>query len=88
MKGDNKEYICPSYTSDTISVSSASVGPPTTSVISPYEPYVNFQWEDKDGATFCKSIGDSFEVVIRWRHNSFLIPSGKAGKDFALELVG
>ena len=52
MKGDNKEYICPSCTSDTILVSFASVGPPALSVISPCELCVDFQWEDKDGETF------------------------------------
>ena len=87
MKGDNKEYICPSCTSVTTLVSSASVGPPTTSVISPCEPCVDFQWGDKDGATFCKLIGDAFEVVVHWRLNSFLVLSGKAGKDFDLELA-
>ena len=43
MKVDNKEYICPSCISVTTLVSSASVGPPTTSVISPCEPCVDFQ---------------------------------------------
>ena len=66
---------------------SGSVETPTTSVISPCEPCVDFQWGDKDGATFCKLIGDAFEVVVHWRLNSFLVPSGKAGKDFDLELA-
>ena len=48
---------------------------------------VDFQWGDKDGETFCKLIGDVFEVVVHWRRNSFLVPSGKAGKDFVLELA-
>ena len=87
MRGDNKEYICPSCTSVTPLVSSVSVGPPTTSVIGPCEPCVDFQWGDKDGATFCKLIGDAFEVVVHWRRNSFLVPSGNAGKDFVLELA-
>ena len=29
----------------------------------------------------------AFEVVVHWRRNSFLVPSGKAGEDFALELA-
>ena len=52
-------------------VSSASVGPLTSSVISPCEPCVDFQWGDKDNETFCKLIGDAFEVKVHWRHNSF-----------------
>ena len=52
MKGDNKEYICPSCISATTLVSSASMGLPNTSVISPCEPCMDFQWGDKNGATF------------------------------------
>ena len=48
---------------------------------------VEFQWGDKDDETFCKLIGDAFEVVVHWRHNSFLVPPGKAGEDFVLELA-
>ena len=47
MKGDNKEYICPSCTSVTTLVNSASMGPPTTSVISPCGPCVDFIGEIK-----------------------------------------
>ena len=32
-------------------------------------------------------LGDTFEVVVYCRHNSFLISSGKAGKDFVLEFA-
>ena len=73
MKDDNMEYICPSCTSDTTLVTSASVGPPTSSVINPCEPCVDFQWGDADGETFCKLIGDGIEVVVHWRFNMFLI---------------
>ena len=66
-------------------ISSASVRPPTTSVVSPCEPCVNFQWEDKDGETLQVGRG-CFEVVVHWRHNGFLVPSGKAGKDFAFRI--
>ena len=64
MKDDNKEYICPSCTSDTNLVSSANVGPLTSSVINLCESCVDFQWRDKDCETFCKFIGDAFEVVV------------------------
>ena len=50
MQRDNKEYIFPSCTLVTPLVSSASVGAPTTSVISPCEPCVDFQWGDKDAS--------------------------------------
>ena len=48
---------------------------------------MEFQRGDKDGETFYKLIGDAFEVVVYWRCNSFLVPSGKAGEDFVLELA-
>ena len=50
---------------------------------------VDLQWGDKDGETFCKLIRDAFEAVhvVHWRHNGFLVPSSKAGKDFVLELA-
>ena len=86
MKVD-KEYICPSCTPAATPVSSASVGPHTSSAAYTCEPCVDFQWGDKDGETFCKLIRDAFEVVVHWRRNSFLIPSGKAGRDFVLELA-
>ena len=28
---------------------------------------------------------DAFDIVPHWRRNSFLVPCGKAGKDFVLE---
>ena len=34
---------------------------------------------------FSKLIRDAFDVVPHWRRDSFLVPSGKAGKDFVLE---
>ena len=74
MKNDNMEYICLSYTSDTTLVSSASVSPPTSSVINPCKPCVDFQCVDKDGKTYCKLIGCAFEVMVHWRRNSFYFP--------------
>ena len=88
MKEDNKEYICPSCTSVTSLMSSASV----RHLLHLLLIHVNLVWifsgeTAKDGATFCKLIGDAFEVVVHWRHNRFLVTSGKAGKDFVLELA-
>jgi len=30
---------------------------------------------------------DTYEDVVHWRRNSFLVPSGKSGKEFVLELA-
>ena len=83
----DEEYVCPSCSSNTTSVSSISVGPHTSSVIHSCEPCVDFQWGDSDGKTFCELIRDAFEVVVHWRCNNFLVPSGKAGNNFVLELA-
>ena len=48
---------------------------------------MEFQWGDKDGETYCKLIVDAFGVMVQWRRNSFLVPSGKDGEDFVLELA-
>ena len=49
--------------------------------------HVNLVWIFSREITFCKLLVDAFEVVVHWRHNSFLVPSGKVGKDFVLELA-
>ena len=67
-------------------MSSASVAPHICLITS--KPCVDFQCGDKDGETFCELIRDASEVVVHWRHNSVLVPSGKAGKDFVLECIG
>jgi len=36
---------------------------------------------------FCKSVKDAHEEVMHWKRNCFLLPSGRVGKDFALELA-
>ena len=56
------------------------MSPHISSVIYPSKPCVDFQWGDKDGEIFCELIRDAFEVVVHWRRNSFLVPSGKAGR--------
>ena len=74
-------------------LSSASVAPPTSSVFYPYEASADFQW----GIIYSYSYmwwnclwvekGYAFEVIVHQMTNSFLVPSGKAGKDFVLELT-
>ena len=46
-----------------------------------------FRWGDRDGAEFVKCVREAYNEVVHWRRNIFLVPSGKAGKDFVLELT-
>ena len=50
-------------------------------------PYTNFQWGDISGQTFYNFILSTYEEVVHWRINIFLVPFGKAGKCFVLELA-
>ena len=53
----------------------------------PTDPCVEFQWGEIDGTTVVESINDAYEEVIHWKRNSFLVPSGRIGKEFVLELA-
>lgn len=43
-------------------------------------PY--FQWGNHDGMVFCAEVSTTYEEVIHWRRNLFLVPSGSTGKAF------
>ena len=47
----------------------------------------NFTWGCNDGRTFCESINAAYNEAVHWRRNIFKVPSGKAGKEFTLELA-
>ena len=61
--------------------------PSSPTAFYPSTPCTGFQWGDKDGDTLCQLMRDAYETVVHWRRNSFLIPSGKAGKGFVMELA-
>ena len=61
--------------------------PSSPTIFYPSTPCMGFQWGDKDGDSLCQLMRDAYETVVHWRRNSFLIPSGKAGKDFVMELA-
>ena len=50
------------------------------------EPCVNFVWGEVDGAIFSRLVSEAYEEVVHWRHNIFLVPSGKSGNNFVIEL--
>ena len=47
----------------------------------------DFQWGDISGGQFCEFIVSAYKEVVHWRPNVFMIPFGKAGKSFVLELA-
>ncbi len=46
-----------------------------------------FSWGDISGAVFCQQISTAFCEIVKWRRNIFLVPTGKAGKNFLKELT-
>ena len=61
--------------------------PSSPTAFYPSTSCTSFQWGDKDGDTLCQLMRDAYETVVHWRRNSFLIPSGKAGIGFVMELA-
>ena len=52
-----------------------------------FTPSGDFQWGDISGRQFCEFIVSTYEEVVHWRPNVFMIPFGKAGKSFLRELA-
>ena len=47
----------------------------------------NFQWGRINGEVFSQQITRSYEEIVKWKRNVFLVPSGKVGKSFIQELA-
>ena len=47
----------------------------------------NFQWGRINGEVFSQQITRSYEEIVKWKRNFFLVPSGKVGKSFIQELA-
>ena len=54
----------------------------------PYQEaaYTNFEWGTLSGEDFAHVIHSAYSEVVHWRRNVFLVPSGKTGKAFVVEL--
>ena len=88
METDAEEFICPTCSSPTARSCVVTANDPCSNAsFYPSDPCVDFQWGDIDGATFSQLMRDTYEEVVHWRRNNFLVPSGKSGKDFVLELA-
>ena len=79
-------FICPTCTSVSSSQATTTNLPPSASFY-PTDPCVEFQWGEIGGTTVVESINDAYEEVIHWKRNGFLVPSGRIGKEFLLELA-
>ena len=56
--------------------------PPFNSAAEP-----NFHWGHLDGKDFAHSVHCAYNKIVHWKRNVFMVPSGKAGKDFIKELM-
>ena len=45
-----------------------------------------FTWGQLDGQDFTQAISAAYAEVVHWRRNLFLVPSGKAGRDFVTDI--
>ncbi len=50
-------------------------------------PMPTFKWGSLDGPDIAQVISASYAEAVCWRRNVFAVPSGKAGKEFVLELA-
>lgn len=46
-----------------------------------------FNWGELNGEMFVKQVNEAYEEIVKWKRNIFLLPSGKAGKEFIKELA-
>ena len=85
---------CPPCNSNPAPVSYSSLPPPvpTPSPVSPCSPpppepisTANFQWGEHDGSSVGLAVESAYAEAVHWRRNIFMIPSGKAGKDYVKE---
>ena len=50
-------------------------------------PAANFRWGRLTGAEFSHVTRCAYSEIVHWRRNTFMVPSGKAGKLFVRELT-
>ena len=75
MESHNEPFVCPSC---------AGV-PALPAVLSANTP--NFLWGSSlDGSEFCDRISTAYDHIVHWRNNLFMVPFGKAGTNFVIEL--
>ena len=46
-----------------------------------------YTWGNHESDTFEKNLNNAYEKIVHWKKNIFLLPSGKAGKEFIDEMT-
>ena len=64
---------------------STSVNSNTTTNNLPHQESSLFKWGERSSQEIISSINRSYEQIVYWRRNLFLVPSGSAGKKFVSE---
>ena len=64
---------------------SAPLSPPELPLY-PLLSQTAFTWGQLDGQDFTQAISTAYAEVVHWRCNLFLVPSGKAGRDFVTDI--
>ena len=47
----------------------------------------HFMWGNRDGVSFTDAVDKAYNEAVHWKRNLFMVPSGKAGKQFVKELA-
>ena len=87
MECNGEEFVCPVCIAagdleSTSEVNSAAQLPPFSVMSDP-----SFMWNDTHGADFVQQISSAYDVAVHWRRNLFLVPFGRVGKVFVVELA-
>ena len=48
---------------------------------------LKFKWGEYDDKTFTKNLNSVYELIVYWKKNVFLIPTGNAGKLYIEEIT-
>ena len=47
----------------------------------------HYKWGDYDGHVFEKSLNVIYDIIVYWKKNLFMLPTGGAGKDYIDEIT-
>ena len=46
-----------------------------------------YKWGDYDGHVFEKNLNVIYDIIVYWKKNLFMLPTGRAGKDYIDEIT-
>ena len=50
-------------------------------------PKNHYKWGDYDGHVFEKNLNVIYDIIVHWKKNLFMLPTGRAGKDYIDEIT-